>query len=182
MKPNVPNTFKLPRTKIVVNDETVPLLAQDLEASEQRLGQGVSRFAYGLSDDFVLKVARLTHHHEINLAEAALWAAVEDTDAARFFAPIHALSPSGQWIVMTRVKHTYNDLHDLADPPPYTQNPVIRDRANAHVNQALAALAKIHPDLYVSDTHHGNIGETADGEFKWMDYAENNALHILEGR
>lgn len=66
-----------------------------------RLGEGMTRevFRYRPCEDLVLKVEVFPDHFQ-NIAEWHTWKAVEETKLAKWFAPCHAISECGRFLLM----------------------------------------------------------------------------------
>lgn len=147
---------------VLVSDDNVYALT----ASLTRLGSGVSRRVYALTDDLVLKICYANRGAGGNLSEAAAWEEIEGTDNADYFARCFAVSPDGGWLIAERV---LGSLHDSSAP-----------EACGNPGEAKDDAARAARSLGVGDLHDGNLGWTVDGRCVVIDYAFNNHAGRME--
>jgi hypothetical protein len=68
------------------------------------IGSGMSRQVYEFNLDKTMVVKHETGDAFQNMIEWEIWKAVQETPMKKWFAPCHAISPNGQFLIQSRVE------------------------------------------------------------------------------
>lgn len=147
---------------VLVSDETVDTVIYSLP----RLGSGISRDVYALSDTEVLKVSNSHHGYAGgNDTEVAAWHTVAEEDR-RYFAAVLAHSPSFRWIVAERLAYTQCDLKYEGIYSTLPNGSYID-------HDSLEEMLAVAETYGIGDLHDRNYGVRFDGTYAMLDYACN---------
>jgi|SRR5215831_770893 len=126
-------------------DVTVALTALLVSIRGKKLGAGVAREGFVLTETTVIKFAKHSSRREDNLVEARAWASAPDW-ARPFLCPVVQVADDGEWIIMRRADRVGS----------------LSQREREPVNAALGH--------FIEDLHVGNIG-LVDGRPVATDYS-----------
>lgn len=152
---------------LLVTDETY----RGLIPSLRKLGAGVSRTVYALSETEVLKVANVRNSFAgNNQSEWDAYFDLEGTDLGQYLARCIAIADDGEWMVSERIVATFDDGNPFSDPD-------IATTANESKREFLTSIARLLGSAGIADLHGGNVGWRADGTAVVVDYAFNSGVN-----